>query len=537
MMRVRGRLVAGAAVGVVWLLALLGLAQVWDAQTRAAALEHRLAVREGQLGDLMDPRGLTRVFESSFGQRLRTPGFNATRFHNELSLRDDALVRELVARRSSRYWLESKETWPKMPIPPTDKYVTFSPWRGGFNNIRMSLEMAVAFAVASQRTLVLPPKYKMYLRGESSLMSYFDFEDLRRGLPVITYEEFFDRIDFGQFQKERPSDTSLHSGTERYYAGLKEMPGVYISKEKWRANQIGGQVVYCVPNCPHSPGKDASTEERAEYDWFKEFSRKLTSFDLDDPEIQQARVVHFPENLLGHFYTFVWFRDPQLGRHVKRVIRDHVHFREEILENAERIITLLGDFKFSCLHIRRNEFQFKDVWTPAETIVENTKRLFKKGETIYISTDELSDEKERKKKWSDPTAMVKVVKHTWFEPMKREFGKDKVVFLSDFFDEVLGPETRDIWIGCIETLVCSRARVFVGTRKSTFSGYINRLRGYMHDVGQKLILEAQSKYPRDYFRYFKGPEWNHLSGAYGGGHPYWGREYKEGWEWVYDPLG
>ena len=111
-----------------------------------------------------------------------------------------------------------------------------------------------------------------------------------------------------------------------------------------------------------------------------------------------------------------FFRDPQEGRRIKRIVRDHVHFREEIVELAERIVNRLEDFQFSCLHvriivlsclivkqIRRNEFQFEEAWTDAPTIVSNTKHLFKKGEKIYISTDELSDEKEKKAKWSDPT--------------------------------------------------------------------------------------------------------------------------------------
>jgi len=41
--------------------------------------------------------------------------------------------------------------------------------------------------------------------------------------------------------------------------------------------------------------------------------------------------------------------------------------------------------------------------------------------------------------------------------------------------------------------------MFVGTQKCTFTGYIHRLRGYMRDVGQKELFEAQAKYPEDYY--------------------------------------
>jgi len=60
------------------------------------------------------------------------------------------------------------------------------------------------------------------------------------------------------------------------------------------------------------------------------------------------------------------------------------------------------------------------------------------------------------------------------------------------------------------------------------------MRGYMHDVGQKMILDAQSVFPYDYYNYFVGPEWALLKAAYGGGHPYWGREYRDSWQGVHD---
>jgi len=49
------------------------------------------------------------------------------------------------------------------PFYDCKKYMTFEPDRGGWNNIRMSMETAIALAVAMGRTLVLPPKQGMYL--------------------------------------------------------------------------------------------------------------------------------------------------------------------------------------------------------------------------------------------------------------------------------------------------------------------------------------------------------------------------------------
>lgn len=44
----------------------------------------------------------------------------------------------------------------------------------------------------------------------------------------------------------------------------------------------------------------------------------------------------------------------------------------------------------------------------------------------------------------------------------------------------------------IESIVCSRAKVFAGTWFSTFTGYIHRLRGY-HGLGEESYYHSNGK--------------------------------------------
>lgn len=399
-------------------------------------LRHRITQLETQLAALQQPSKNA----SANSPLLPQPQSQPPSFTTQLN------------RYHIRYWQESAATWPSAPLAASEKYVTFSPWRGGFNNIRMSLEMAVAAAFAMNRTLVMPPAYKMYLRGASSLESYFDFAALQRGISVVKYEEFLQRVP--QFKERQgrkvPSKDDLHSTVERYYAGLRGMEGVVVHDEEvWGKGAIGESVVYCVPRCPERPtvGRGRAGLDAENYYFDNFLRRRKKTFNTED--LRDAHIIHFPENLLGHFYSMFWFQDPQKSRRMKRIVRDHVHFREEIVELAERVIERLGHFQFSCLHVRRNEFQFKDVWTPAEEIVRNVQGLFKAGEQIYISTDELSKGKEHRS--FDPTAMTKRRKHSWFTPMLKAWGTDNVHFLDEYFDELLGPDVPKIWIGCIET--------------------------------------------------------------------------------------
>jgi hypothetical protein len=51
------------------------------------------------------------------------------------------------------------------PFAVTDgtKYISFTADRGGWNNVRMSMEIIFVIAAASGRTLVLPPSQNLYL--------------------------------------------------------------------------------------------------------------------------------------------------------------------------------------------------------------------------------------------------------------------------------------------------------------------------------------------------------------------------------------
>ena len=71
------------------------------------------------------------------------------------------------------YWKDwNKETpiwvspFKAFNTPDAPKYVSFEPDEGGFNNVRMSLEIIIVFALVTGRTLILPDEYPMYLLGK-----------------------------------------------------------------------------------------------------------------------------------------------------------------------------------------------------------------------------------------------------------------------------------------------------------------------------------------------------------------------------------
>jgi len=49
------------------------------------------------------------------------------------------------------------------------------------------------------------------------------------------------------------------------------------------------------------------------------------------------------------------------------------------------------------------------------------------------------------------------------------------------------------WDGIVEMIICSQAHAFVGSWGSTYTGYIQRLRGYMPEVMDKRMLFFDSE--------------------------------------------
>lgn len=144
-----------------------------------------------------------------------------------------------------------------------------------------------------------------------------------------------------------------------------------------------------------------------------------------------------------------------------RFWRANVVYTEDIFEAAAAVINKLGLYKYSSLHIRRNELQYKNSYITSATTLHNIEVYLRPGEVLYLATDETKD-------------------LHFFDALR---AKHPIKMFSDFYDEakgeLAGVKIRKKVINCIEQVICSGGRRFFGTLRSTFSSYIYRLRGYM----------------------------------------------------------
>lgn len=146
-------------------------------------------------------------------------------------------------------------------------------------------------------------------------------------------------------------------------------------------------------------------------------------------EDQNEPVVHFQMNhkehlrLLVHFYGFLFFEDWREDMWMKRFVRDHIRYKDEIQCAAGRIVEKVRkrvlertggkSSEFDTFHVRRGDFQYKETRVEIDEIIANTKDHLTLGSTIFIATDE------RDKKF--------------FEPMRELYD---LLFLDDFKDEL-----------------------------------------------------------------------------------------------------
>ena len=188
-----------------------------------------------------------------------------------------------------------------------------------------------------------------------------------------------------------------------------------------------------------------------------------------------------------YFYAFLFFEDWRQDLWMKRFMRDHVRYVDEIQCAAARVVEAMRTFarsrpnnlagRFDAFHIRRGDFQYQQMRIGATEIYQNVKDVLPHGAVVFIATDEQNK--------------------TFFDPLRKQYT---LKFLDDFRDELQGININ--MLGMIDQLIAARGNKFFGCWHSTyvntgmlhvgrvfdnidaltdfhsFTGYIMRLRAY-----------------------------------------------------------
>lgn len=218
-------------------------------------------------------------------------------------------------------------------------HLVYRPWDGGFNNIRMSYEIATCLAFLLDKTLVLPLPYKIYLLDkEAGLDFYFDMSDT--GIFTTPFKDYAKMV-----------------GVEPSYNAVAMKAPVYDRSD-----------------LNHSFYKLADEVPK----WY---GRHRSAIDLK--RFSRCETVFFDGQLLGNFYQTIY--SPKMHM-LKRLIAKHIRFRDEIFDAAKRAVSKLP--KFAAMHVRRGDFQYTHAIPSQSELVKVVSSLIPAGTPIYVSTDE-----------------------------------------------------------------------------------------------------------------------------------------------------
>lgn len=345
-----------------------------------------------------------------------------------------------------------------------ERRLTFEPWPGQVNNGRLCLETLLVLARLTGRTLVWPRGYRKL--GERQTGS--------RWIPPDPAGV----LDVGELRKLAPID--FESREERgARAAIRSEPGT---------------AVFCIGGVPppRSPGRERLLA-------FAAGRRRFLSL---TPALARARTLHFPKAPLEPFYAFYFFGDETKALEARRLVARHVVYRPEIVSAARRAARALG--RFSAVHVRRDDFgkNYPSQKLSAAAVLASLRRRVEPGSRLYVATDE--------------------PRRAYFAPLARDY---ELAFLDDVKGK-LPPDAPREWLGCVEQLICAAGDTFVGTRYSTFSSYVTRLRGLSgaKDAG----IYFTDGYPGSALDGFWSPPYSWQNWLRFGS-PLWAREYPEGW--------
>jgi hypothetical protein len=335
------------------------------------------------------------------------------------------------------YILSDKYSPPlkKYKIKPNDKFLIFNYDGAGFNNIRISFEVIIIMAKLLNRVLVIPPKKDFsHLNVNSCIFDFYSRKKLSNHINICDYYDISGNI------KEVNDLFLFAKKTKNYYFFVNnniKNKCIYYKNNKLLVYKVNSYI-------------DLKNINKKYLCLFSSFDKKEVKEVLNyKGKIENIR---FLNN-----YDFFFRMDLKDRKDfLYKFIFNSIKINSNIVDTVIKIYNYYNLTDYNAVHLRANDFQhflnfnFKK---KLKEITDIIKKNFNNSKKLFIITD-----------------------HHTIEDITNHFSNYKIITTKDIYKKFT---IEHKYHGLVESLLCVLANEFIGSEMSTFTFYIQILRGYM----------------------------------------------------------
>ena len=347
---------------------------------------------------------------------------------------------------------------------PRRLYLTYQPPDGGWNNHRIALENALVMARLLNRTLMVHPlashdmaissRRKNFARwrnlekrwGINWVYNHMAERDLVPISDVLDLQLMRSVVDVHEVKTNHKQFLVEFANFEWYYVCHSDALGFWVDAIP-SVNESSTRGVEFVPN-------NSSRSIRAcpkEIKRYRNTSKPVIRQILSELKNEHADIIYLSQDTSYKANVRLFHKED--AKLAQKWIHNNIKFSPIIYQKAFQILSILPQ-SFNAIHVRRTDHKISASMTPSHWLNSMAQKHFLKiSAALYVATDELN--------------------RTWFEPFYR--AGYQLYFSDEFFNPSGRSFDMDIK-GLYEQVICIHAQLFVGSKSSSFSGFIYRSR-------------------------------------------------------------
>ena len=348
---------------------------------------------------------------------------------------------------------------------PRRLYLTYQPPDGGWNNHRIALENALIMAKLLNRTLMVHPlaSHDMAIFSRRKNLVFWRNLEKRWGInwvynlmaerDLVPISEVLDLqlmrsvLDVHEVKTNHKKFLEEFANFKWHHVCHSDALGFWVDAIP-SENVSSTREIEFVPN-------NSSRSIRAcprEIERYMNASKPVIRQILSELKNERADIIYLSQDTSYKANVRLFHKED--AKQALQWILNNIKFSPQIYQKAFQILSILPQ-PFNAIHVRRTDHKISASMAPSHWLNSMAQKHFLKiSAALYVATDEPNK--------------------AWFEPFHR--AGYQLYFSDEFFNPSGRSFDMDIK-GLYDQVICIHAKLFIGSKSSSFSGFIYRSRG------------------------------------------------------------